>query len=77
MVEFPKVKYHPDGWAHTVRNEVEEKALGPGWYDNPGEFGKETLPSTKPDRRIEANQPEPEPEPEPGPAPKSDPNEDL
>jgi hypothetical protein len=38
--EFPKVKYHPKLGTKTVQNAEEEKALGNGWYNNPGEFPK-------------------------------------
>src|ERR1700733_1981498 len=38
--EFPKVKYHPKLGTKTVQNADEEKALGKGWYNNPGEFPK-------------------------------------
>lgn len=38
--EFPKVKYSPKFGTKTVQNADEEKALGKGWYNNPGEFPK-------------------------------------
>ena len=38
--EFPKVKYHPKLGTKTVQSAKEEKALGKGWYNNPGEFPK-------------------------------------
>jgi len=38
--EFPKVKYHPGKGTVTVQNAEEEKALGKGWYNNPGQFPK-------------------------------------
>jgi hypothetical protein len=38
--EFPKVKYNPKLGTKTVQNAEEEKALGKGWYNNPGEFPK-------------------------------------
>jgi hypothetical protein len=38
--EFPKWKYHPTKDGKIVQNAEEEKALGPGWYNNPNEFPK-------------------------------------
>lgn len=33
--EFPKTKYAPSGGSVVVDNATEERALGPGWSDNP------------------------------------------
>jgi hypothetical protein len=38
--EFPKMKYHPERGTTIVNNAQEEKSLGRGWYNNPGEFPK-------------------------------------
>jgi hypothetical protein len=38
--EFPKMKYHPKLGTKIVQNSQEEKALGKGWYNNPGAFPK-------------------------------------
>ncbi|GEM_PF-2412644 len=43
--EFPKWKYHVDGQSKIVQNAEEEKALGKGWYNNPGEVAKALEPS--------------------------------
>jgi len=44
--EFPKVKYHPEKGTVTVQNAEEEKALGKGWYNNPGQFRKPSRVTT-------------------------------
>ncbi len=36
IVEFPKMMYHKDKEPVVVNNPKEEKALGPGWFHNPG-----------------------------------------
>jgi hypothetical protein len=38
--EFPKCKYHPKHGSKIVQDSDEEKALGKGWYNNPGQFPK-------------------------------------
>jgi hypothetical protein len=43
--EFPKCKYHPRLPVKTVQNAAEEKALGRGWYNNPGDAAKAAEPS--------------------------------
>lgn len=37
FVEYPKWKYHPDKKPLVVDDYDQEKALGPDWYDTPGE----------------------------------------
>ena len=49
--EFPKVKYHPKLGTKTVQNPEEEKALGEGWYNNPG-FSKSNVTNGAPEVNI-------------------------
>ena len=43
--EFPKWKYHPTKGGKIVQNAEEEKALGVGWYNTPGDLPKPPQPS--------------------------------
>ncbi len=43
--EFPKWKYHVDGRSKIVQNAEEEKALGKGSHNTPGEIAKANAPS--------------------------------
>ena len=50
--EFPKWKYHPEQGRKVVKNADEEKSLGKGWYDNPGQFPKPSRLATTLDERV-------------------------
>lgn len=54
--EYPKAKYHPTHGCVCVDNAFEEKELGAGWYDTPGDFGVVTAPSQAQLRKVKLDE---------------------
>lgn len=49
--EFPKWLYHPTLEARMVPDRAAQDALGPGWFENPGEAKAALKPEPKPEAK--------------------------
>lgn len=52
---YPRGRHHPEKGSVIVHSMEEDDALGDGWCSSPAEFGVETCPGERPDKKIAAN----------------------